>query len=85
MPLHNAMRLDFLTKRVSAKNSSLFFVLAHYMPIQNRTINTMADIDFLRFSALVLATTLIGKSADPIREAVDMAEDLLNKLNEKEV
>ena len=45
----------------------------------------MADIDFLRFSALVLATTLIGKSADPIREAVDMAEYVLNKLNEKEV
>lgn len=45
----------------------------------------MADIDFLRFSALVLATRLIGKSTDPIGEAVEMAETLFNKLKEKEV
>lgn len=44
----------------------------------------MADIDFLRLSALVLATHLIGKSADPVGEAVDMAEELFNKLKEKE-
>lgn len=44
----------------------------------------MTDIDFLRFSALVFATRLIGKAADPIREGTDMAERLFNILKEKE-
>jgi hypothetical protein len=45
----------------------------------------MTDIDFIRLSALVFATRLIGRSADPISEGTDMAERLLNKLKEKEV
>lgn len=48
-------------------------------------IQRMADIDFIRLSALVFATKLIGKSNDPIGEAVGMAEELFNKLTEKEV
>ena len=44
----------------------------------------MADIDFIRLSALVFATRLIGFSTDPVREAVEMAERLFNKLQEKE-
>ena len=47
--------------------------------------STMTDIDFIRLSALVFATRLIGKTADPISEGIDMAERLFNKLNEKEV
>ena len=45
----------------------------------------MTDIDFIRLSALVLATRLIGHSDNPIGEAVDLAEELFNKLKEKEV
>ena len=44
----------------------------------------MTDIDFIRLSALVFATKLIGKAADPISEGTEMAERLLNKLKEKE-
>ena len=45
----------------------------------------MSDVDFIRLSALVFATRLIGKAADPVSEAVDLAERLFNKLKEKEV
>ena len=45
----------------------------------------MTDVDFIRLSALVFATRLIGRATDPIGEAVDMAEELFNKLKEKEV
>ena len=44
----------------------------------------MVDIDFIRLSALVFATRLIGKSDDPISEGIEMAERLFNKLKEKE-
>ena len=44
----------------------------------------MTDIDFIRLSALVFATRLIGKTADPVSEGIDMAERLFNKLKEKE-
>jgi hypothetical protein len=44
----------------------------------------MTDLDFIRLSALVFATRLIGKAADPVSEGVDMAERLFNKLKEKE-
>jgi hypothetical protein len=45
----------------------------------------MTDIDFIRLSALVFATKLIGKAQDPIREGTEMAERLFNKIQEKEV
>ena len=45
----------------------------------------MTDIDFIRLSALVFATRLIGKTADPVSEGMEMAERLWNKLKEKEV
>lgn len=45
----------------------------------------MTDIDFIRLSALVFATRLIGKVIDPISEGTDLAEKLFNKLKEKEV
>ena len=44
----------------------------------------MTDLDFIRLSALVFATRLIGRTIDPISEGVDMAERLFNKLKEKE-
>lgn len=44
----------------------------------------MADIDFIRLSALMFALQLIGKADDPVSEGVDMAERLFNKLKEKE-
>ena len=44
----------------------------------------MTDIDFIRLSALVFATKLIGVSTDPVREGIDMAERLFNTLKEKE-
>lgn len=45
----------------------------------------MTDIDFIRLSALVFATRLIGTASDPVGEGIEMAERLFNKLNEKEV
>ena len=45
----------------------------------------MTDIDFIRLSALVFATKLIGKTIDPISEGTEMAERLFNKIQEKEV
>ena len=47
-------------------------------------ISKMTDIDFIRLSALVFATRLIGKAADPISEGMEMAERLFNKIQEKE-
>ena len=44
----------------------------------------MTDVDFIRLSALVFATRLIGHTTDPVGDAVDMAQDLFNKLKEKE-
>ena len=44
----------------------------------------MTDIDFIRLSALVFATRLIGISTDPTSEGADMAERLFNKIKEKE-
>lgn len=45
----------------------------------------MTDLDFIRLSALVFATRLIGKTIDPVREGTEMAERLFNRLKEKEV
>ena len=44
----------------------------------------MTDVDFIRLSALVFATRLIGQSTDPISEGTEMAERLFYKLKEKE-
>ena len=44
----------------------------------------MVDIDFIRLSALVFATRLIGHTTDPVSEGIEMAERLFNKLKEKE-
>ena len=44
----------------------------------------MTDIDFIRLSALVFATKLIGQTIDPVREGTELAERLFNKLKEKE-
>lgn len=64
-----------------------FLSMAHYMPIKKQRrfkITQMTDIDFIRLSALVFATRLVGKTADPISEGTEMAERLFNKLKEKE-
>ena len=45
----------------------------------------MTDLDFIRLSALVFATKLIGKTIDPIGEGTEMAERLFNELKKKEV
>ena len=44
----------------------------------------MTDIDFVRISALVFATRLIGQTTDPVSEGMEMAERLFNTLKEKE-
>lgn len=44
----------------------------------------MTDIDFIRLSALVFATRLIGTANDPIREGTEMAERLFDRLQEME-
>ena len=45
----------------------------------------MTDIDFIRLSALVFATKLIGQAEDPVSEGIEMAGRLFNELKEKEV
>ena len=45
---------------------------------------TMTDVDFIRLSALVFATRLIGIAQDPVSEGTEMAERLFDKLKEKE-
>ena len=57
------------------------------MPLSNWDFNYsffMTDLDFIRLSALVFATRLIGKVTDPVSEGLKMAERLFNKLKEKE-
>ena len=54
------------------------------LPATLITLLRMTDIDFIRLSSLVLTTKLIGQTADPIKEGVEMAERLFNELNEKE-
>ena len=49
------------------------------------SFKVMTDVDFIRLSALVFATRLIGHSTDPVSEAVEMAEELFHTLNQKEV
>ena len=44
----------------------------------------MTDVDFIRLSALVFATRLIGIAQDPVSEGTEMAERLFDKLKEKE-
>jgi hypothetical protein len=44
----------------------------------------MTDLDFIRLSALVFATRLIGVADDHVSEGMEMAERLFNKLKEKE-
>lgn len=68
-------------------SSHSFSLLAQYVPFPYWHYNyttKMTDIDFIRLSALVFATKLIGKTADPISEGTEMAERLFNKLKEKE-
>ena len=62
---------------------TLFGMLYAFHEIKHAHIK-MTDIDFIRLSALVFATRLIGHTADPVSEGMDMAERLLNKLKEKE-
>ena len=45
----------------------------------------MTDVDFIRLSALVFATKLIGHTPDPVSEGLEMAERLFNNLKQKEV
>ena len=45
----------------------------------------MTDVDFIRLSALVFTTNLIGRSADPVRDGLEMAERMFNFLKQKEV
>ena len=62
--------------------------MAYYMPFTFWVLKItlhMNDVDFIRLSALVFATRLIGKVTDPISEGKEMAERLFNKLKEKEV
>lgn len=44
----------------------------------------MTDLDFIRLSALVFATRLIGVAEDPVSEGVEMAEKLFGRLQDRE-
>jgi hypothetical protein len=44
----------------------------------------MADIDFIRLSALMFAARLIGHTISPVEEGVEMAQRLFAELNKTE-
>ena len=44
----------------------------------------MTDIDFIRLASLVFAIKLIGKTKDPVKEGMEMADRLFSKLKERE-
>lgn len=44
----------------------------------------MTDIDFRRFASLLFALKMIGKTNDPIKDAVELADNLLQELQLKE-
>lgn len=44
----------------------------------------MTDIDFRRIASLLFALKLTGSAADPIKDAVELADKLLNELQENE-
>ena len=67
------------------KHTFAFGTLYAYIEVSFIIALTMTDIDFIRLSALVFATRLIGKTADPVSEGMEMAERLFNKLKQKEV
>ena len=84
--------LDFnLNKDTSGKRAvaktPLFFcfgTICAYVLSRKFLFVRMTDIDFIRLSALVFATKLIGYAVDPVSEGMEMAERLFNKLKEKE-
>jgi hypothetical protein len=71
-------------RAIAASIVFLFGTLCAYVIAGSLVIVFMTDVDFIRLSALVFATRLIGKTTDPISEGTEMAERLLNKLKEKE-
>lgn len=44
----------------------------------------MTDIDFRRMASLLLLLHLYDKTCDPVREAVQLADELLAELNRDE-
>lgn len=47
-------------------------------------MNGMTDIDFRRFASLLFALRMIGVAADPIKDAVNLADELLEELQKNE-
>ena len=45
----------------------------------------MTDIDFRRLASLLFALRLIGKTEDPVGDAVRQADELLGKLQQLEL
>ena len=44
----------------------------------------MTDIDFRRFASLLFALRMIGVASDPIKDAVNLADELLEELQKNE-
>lgn len=44
----------------------------------------MTDVDFRRFASLLITLQLIGKVADPVSDAIEIADRLLDKLQVNE-
>ena len=60
------------------------FGTIYALPNVALTLEYMSDVDFIRLSALVFATRLIGTSADPVKDGLDMAERLFKEIQDKE-
>jgi hypothetical protein len=54
------------------------------LELRETKLNGMTDIDFRRIASLFFALRLIGDAADPINDAVELADKLLDKLQENE-
>lgn len=86
MPIAGFWLLVCMEERLSVSLFYLTDILWHNICLSFSCPNYryMTDIDFIRLSALVFATKLIGKTEDPIEEGMGLAERLFNKLKEKE-
>lgn len=53
-------------------------------PFRLTNKRAMTDIDFRRLASLLFALKLIGRAADPVDSGIDLADRLLQQLQQNE-
>lgn len=59
-------------------------VLACFLASETKNEKIMSDVDFLRMAALYLLPKCMDRSIDPVKHAVDYAEELLKECQKRE-